>query len=299
MANEATRVRDVLARDLTQKIEPVVKVYDRAHLAEDLRQFVITDSLAREMDKFLSAFVESLESRMRGGSGGDGMGVWLWGFFGSGKSHVAKVLGHLLENDVVEPEGNRRAMDLFNLLLDDPTLPKAVDLKRILAQIRNQAWVKTIAFEIKSKLDMANPESITEACLRAFYESQGLSSTIWLARLERKLQEEGHYEAFLQAYDNQNHRKWAADRNEHSFYLDEMTAALATARGRTLESARDTINSYQQDRARISPELFASEIIEYLVAQTPDVKPKLPHVFFVIDEMGQFIADSSDRIHEL
>ncbi len=153
MTPTALTVRDVLARDLSDKIQPVVKVYDRAHLAEDLRQFVITDSLARELRKFLDAFTDNLQSRLRGGRGSDGMAVWLWGFFGSGKSHVAKVLGHLLENDVVEPDSNRRAIDLFNLHLDDPTLAGATDLKAALSQVRNHAWCKTIAFEIKSKLD--------------------------------------------------------------------------------------------------------------------------------------------------
>ena len=41
------------------------------------------------------------------------MAVWLWGFFGSGKSHEAKVLGHVLENDIVEPEGNRMSVQAF------------------------------------------------------------------------------------------------------------------------------------------------------------------------------------------
>src|SRR5690349_17697920 len=86
----AMNVRDVLGRDLTRRIEPVVKVYDRALLAEDLRQFVITDSLARELRKFTDEFTGSLRARIQGGSGGDGIAVWLWGFFGSGKSHVAK-----------------------------------------------------------------------------------------------------------------------------------------------------------------------------------------------------------------
>src|SRR5450756_1588786 len=75
-----TTVRDVLARDLGQKIESVVKVYDKSHLAEDLRDFVITDSLAAEMRKFLDDFTSSPRTRMQGGDAGDGMAVWLWGF---------------------------------------------------------------------------------------------------------------------------------------------------------------------------------------------------------------------------
>jgi len=43
MKDKTITVRDVIARDLAQKIEAVVKVYDKASLLEDLKQFVITD----------------------------------------------------------------------------------------------------------------------------------------------------------------------------------------------------------------------------------------------------------------
>lgn len=292
-------IRDILARDLSRRIEPVVKVYDRGNLAEDLRQFVITDSLARELRKFLDAFTESLRSRIRRGRGGDGMAVRLWGVFGSGKSHVAKVLGHILENDVVEPEGNRRGIDLFNVHLDDPPLHGAADLKAALTETRTHAWCKTIAFEIKSKLDQANPESVTEICLRSFYESLGLASTIWLTRLERKLQTEGQYDDFLRTYREQNGREWVADRMEHGFYLDEIATALAAALDRPLASARDMLSAYQRDHSGVSPETFARELVEYLHGRAAKVKPREPHLVFVIDEMGQFITESGDRIHEL
>ena len=299
MTTENMTVKDVIARDLGKKIEPVVKVYDRTNLAEDLRQFVITNSLARELLKFFNDFTESLRSRIRGGKGGDGMAVWLWGFFGCGKSHVAKVVGHVLENDIVEPDDGRRAIDLFSLHLDDPTLALASDLKSSLAEIRNHAWCKTIAFEIKSKLDQANPESVTEICLRSFNESLGLASTVWLARLERKLQIEGHYEKFLQAYRDQNNSDWFTDRKEHGFYMEELSSALATALGRPLDQAREMISTYQRDHARVTAENLAKELMDYLSTVATQVKPREPHIIFVIDEMGQFIGDSGDRIHEL
>ena len=151
------KIRDVIARDLSQRIEPIVKVYDRTRLAEELRGFVITDSLSGELRKFCDNFTESLNARIRGGKSGDGMAVWIWGFFGSGKSHVAKVLGHLLQNEVVEPGEGRTAIDLFAAHLDDPTLAGAANLKASLAEIRNNTWCKTIAFEIKSEVDAVQP----------------------------------------------------------------------------------------------------------------------------------------------
>lgn len=293
------KIRDVIARDLSQRIEPIVKVYDRARLAEELRGFVITDSLSRELRKFCDNFTDSLNARIRGGKPGDGMAVWIWGFFGSGKSHVAKVLGNVLQNEVVEPDEGHTAIDLFAAHLDDPTLAGAADLKASLAEIRNKAWCKTIAFEIKSEVDASNPDSVTEACLRKFYESLGLATTIWLARLERKLQTEGRYEDFRAAYSAATGRAWETDRLVHGYYTDEITAALAAALGRELASAQEMVATYQRDHARVTPALLAQELNAYLAEEQAHVKPREPHLIFVIDEMGQFIADSSDRIHEL
>ena len=89
------------------------------------------------------------------------------------------------------------------------------------------------------------------------------------------------------------------DRLEHGFYLDETVSALAAALGRPIASARDMLTTYQRDHARVSPENFARELVDYLRSCATEVKPREPHIIFVIDEMGQFIADSSDRIHEL
>jgi hypothetical protein len=292
-------IRDVLARDPGYRIEPVVKVYDRAHLLEDLRQFVLTDSLARELKKFFDGFTESLRARIRRGNPGDGMAVWVSGFFGCGKSHVAKVLGHVLENDVVDPESKWTAIDHFRVHLDDPSLPQASSLKASLQEIRTHAWCKAIPFEIKSKNDPTRPESVTELCLRAFYDTLDLAPTIWVARLERRLQLEGHYEGFLRAYRTQNGREWKKDREAHGFYMAEFANALVAALGRSPEQAREMIDVYQRDHARVTPENTVAEWLAYLDSVAEQTNARESHLVFVVDEMGQFIADSSARIQEL
>jgi hypothetical protein len=52
------------------------------------------------------------------------------------------------------------------------------------------------------------------------------------------------------------------------------------------------IATYQRDHSRVSPENFAKELMEYLLTKGEEVKPRLPHLIFVIDEMGPFIGDS-------
>ena len=91
-----TTVRETIKRDIAVKIEGVVKVFDRAALATELREFVVTDKIEAELKEIFNAFTRATETLRQGGSPRDVMGMWVSGFFGSGKSHFSKVLGYLL-----------------------------------------------------------------------------------------------------------------------------------------------------------------------------------------------------------
>src|SRR5918992_1155277 len=101
------KIRDVIERDLADEPQSVVKVYEIAKLKEDFQEYVLTDALAREFAKVLEPIVESAAPA----SGGTrDIGVWISGFFGSGKSHFGKVLGHLVADS---PINGGTARELF------------------------------------------------------------------------------------------------------------------------------------------------------------------------------------------
>lgn len=292
----AAKVKDVLWRDVSKKIQTVVKVYDLDHLAEDLREFVIKSSLARDLDEFFGEFVASLTKRRRGADGGDTVAVWIDGFFGSGKSHIAKVIGHVLENPVVE--GDKTAVELFSRHLDDPTLQHAQDIKRHLKQIGDHAWCKTIAFEVRAHVDLSS-DSLTEAVQAQFYESVGLARTPWVARFEMWLQTEGLYPEFIAAFEDINDAgPWQDARRTASMYEDETAIALEKVRDWEPGKGGERLQQFQSDSSAIKPAILIEEIATYLDSKAEETG-KEPHLIFVIDEMGQFIADEKDRIEEL
>ena len=135
-------IRDLFVRDLGRKIEGVVKVYDRAALAQEIREFVLTDWTEEKLKQFLDTFAESLDARRKRAQTLDDMGVWISGFFGSGKSHFAKLLGYLLQNDVADPATGERAIDLFEAHLHDGR--NARDVRRRLGEIRLGTRVTTV-----------------------------------------------------------------------------------------------------------------------------------------------------------
>jgi DNA replication protein DnaC len=70
----------------------VIKADDESSLHTELSEYVLTDEVAKRLEHFLDAYNDYHGAN----------GVWVSGFFGSGKSHLLKMLALLLENRQVE-----------------------------------------------------------------------------------------------------------------------------------------------------------------------------------------------------
>jgi hypothetical protein len=288
--------RDLFVRDLGRKIEGVVKVYDEAALAEEIREFVLTDWTEEWLKKFLDTFAESLDRRRKRAQPIDDMGVWVSGFFGSGKSHFAKLVGYVLQNHVVGGPGGDTAMALFEKHLHDGR--HVGDIRRRLGEIRLGATVRTVAFEIKSKQTLNNPNSVAEIMLSSFYESLGFSDAIYLARIEKRLSEKGRYEDFKSEYQRRYDQPWEEGRKEHEFNRKRIAEVMyRIGMYSSAEEARDGIgDAYKFER--ITAESVAQELVEWVDKQA-SADGRQPHFIFVIDEMGGFISDDGNKIEEL
>jgi hypothetical protein len=287
-------IGDLFLRDVGRKIEGVVKVYDQAALAEEIREFVLTDWTEEWLKRLLDTFAESLDRRRKRAQPMDDMGVWVSGFFGSGKSHFAKLVGYVLQNHVVE--GGDTAMALFEKHLHDGR--NARDIRRRLGEIRLGATVRTVAFEIKSKQTLNNPNSVAEIMLSSFYESLGFSDAIYLARIEKRLAEKGRYAEFKTEYERVYGQPWEEGRKEHEFNRKRISdVMLRIGMYSTAEEARKGIDdAYKFER--ITAESVGQELVEWVDAQgTTDGRH--PHLMFIIDEMGGFVGDDGNKIEEL
>jgi hypothetical protein len=123
-----TTVREIIKRDIGVKVEGVVKVFDRSALANEVREYVVTDKIEDELKRIVDTFTQVSETLRRGGASRDVVGMWVSGFFGSGKSHFAKVLGYLLQNDELGDGDGERCIDAFVKHLSDSQRGKDVRL---------------------------------------------------------------------------------------------------------------------------------------------------------------------------
>lgn len=292
-----TTIADVIRRDLGAKVEGVVKVFDDAALAGEVREYVVTDRIELELRRILDTFTLTSQTLRRGGATRDVMGVWLSGFFGSGKSHFAKVLGHLLANDELEA-GGPRCIDEFAHHLSDSDDGRAVRMH--LGQVKLTSRVRTIAFEIRSRQSLTNPSSVGELLLAEFYRDIGLAENFVVARLERRLAQRGRLDALVAAYESKFAESWMQGRDDLMTVRRRLAQILPEVEPDDVPDQQAAERALQDlfGLARLTPEDVARELVDW-VDEQPHADGRTNHLVFVIDEMGTFISDSDEKIGEL
>ncbi|MFX4301251.1 BREX system P-loop protein BrxC [Alicyclobacillus tolerans] len=270
------KIRQMFQKDLERNIKGVIKVAqtDEENKFQELDEYVVT----RELLKHFSKFYENYQKGIDGAT--DKMGVWISGFFGSGKSHFLKILSYLLENKEVK---GRKVVDFFKDKIQDPL---------ILANMARTANVDTevILFNIDSKSSLDNKskeDAILRVFLKVFYEHQGFYGDIpGVAEMEKYLTKEGVYEDFKQEFKALSGEEWVDRRNTFYFDADYVIGALTKVTSMSEETARNWfengVNNYE-----ISIEKFAKEVKEYVEQKSNNF-----HLIFLVDEIGQYIGDS-------
>jgi len=100
-------LKNLFYKDIERDIKGVIKIGqdDDENIYQELEEYVVT----RELSKHFSEFFESYKKGINNYT--DKIGVWISGFFGSGKSHFLKILSYLLENK--EVKGKRQSPTLM------------------------------------------------------------------------------------------------------------------------------------------------------------------------------------------
>ena len=293
-------IREVIKRDIGVKIEGVVKVFDRAALASEFREYVVTDKIEDELKRIFDTFTQVSDTLRRGGRPRDVMGMWVSGFFGSGKSHFAKVLGYLLQNDDLGDGSGEHCIDVFLKHLSDT--PRGRDIRLRLGEIKQTTQIRTLAFEIRSRQALNNPSSVGEILLGEFYRSLGLSENFIVARIERRLARRNLLSTLETAYEEIFGVPWKSAGGRDDLMtvrrrLAEVLPRVDNAEWPDSRAAKQALDDAFRHE-KITPEGIADELVAWVDEQKL-TGGKVQHLIFVVDEMGSFIGDSGDKISEV
>ena len=281
------KIRELFTKPIDRPINGVIKAdqRDAESIWQELEEYVVTKQLTEYFRRFFDAYLAAADNP-RDPVLSARMGVWVSGFFGSGKSHFIKILSYLLENiEAINPKDGttKRAADFFDhSKIKDPML--LADVQRA---TRGSADV--ILFNIDAKADSkSDRDVILQVFLRVFNEKLGYSGDApHIAEMERYLVSKGVYDTFKNAFAEKNGSSWEAERDAVDFLRDDVVAALAKALNQSEESAAAWFDN-ARDTYRINIEGLARLIRDYL-----GTRPVGHRIIFLVDEVGQFIGDNT------
>lgn len=277
------QIKNIFQKDLFRPINGVVKVGDEsaATIWQELDEYVVTRELSGHFHKFFSSYLEAVDNP-KSQDVRNRIGVWVSGFFGSGKSHFIKIISYLLRNEeVINPQTgeSRRAIDFFESKIEDNIFYG--DIARAVEQP-----AEVVLFNIDSKSDDSKSrDAILKVFMQVLNETQGYSSSSpYLADIERMLDADGKYNAFKEAFKRIHGAEWQDERDAFVLLRDATVKALCEATGMT-ENAANKLIEDEQANYSLSVEKFAKLVKGYL-----DRKGKNHRIIFVADEVGQFIG---------
>lgn len=274
-------IKDLFKKDISRSIQGVVTIgnEDEEQKWQELEEYVCTDEITKSMRTFFRRYRESINHPT------EKIGVWITGFFGSGKSHFLKILGYILENEEV---AGWPAVKYFDDKIKDQMV--LADLKTC-AKANN----KVVLFNIDSKAksdSKSRTQAIMDIMLRAFNESVGYCGTSpWVADLERTLDNEGKLDEFISKFEEYSGRNWVQTRAKALLNRDYIIKALVASRNMSEESAKEFIEDQTRNFTNTTED-FAKIVDDYC-------RKNKTRVIFLMDEVGQFIGDNTQLMLNL
>lgn len=282
------QIENIFEKSINRQINGVIKVEQRDTeiVFDELSEYVLTQEVEEHYNKLIRAYNRCLDGST------DKIGVWISGFFGSGKSHFLKMLSYLLANIAVD---DFRALQFFKEKIDDPMFMG--DIERAVTTGNTDA----ILFNIDSKSDTnmhGSQDAIVQVFMKAFNEYIGYCAEIpWLAELERQLEDKGQYDDFKKQYEKLSGSTWEDGRDAISFERDNIIEVLSETTSMSKESAEKWFDSADTNYA-ISVEKFAKIVNAYCDKKTKE-NTKQHRVIFLVDEVGQYIGDNRELMLNL
>jgi hypothetical protein len=277
----ASPIKALFTSKIDRPIEEVIKVdqTDEEIIRFEIDEYVATDAIAGHYVDILDAYAETPNKPH------EGIAVWVSGFFGSGKSSFAKMLGLALENRPIADEkagnlfGKRTGRDKLQLLLH--RINEAIPTHAVIFDVSTDRGIKS------------GNQTITEIMYRLFLASLGYAKDLDLAELEIGLEVDGRLEEFESAFSQIVGKEWDDRKNMVAFALSEASAAMHAIQP-DIYSDKDSWADAHSGKADITPGLLAQRIKELTGRRRPGYT-----VVFVIDEVGQFVARDVQKMLDL
>src|SRR4051794_4176143 len=274
-------IGELLSRDLGRKIEEIIQVdqADEPSVHAEITEYVATDSIRDQYGQLLKAIAEATSEA------NESVGVWVSGFFGSGKSSFAKNLGYALQNRRVLGED---FATLFKRQVGEKKVGELLDL------INLKMPTEVILFEVAKERDTRKvTERIAELMYTVLLRELGYSEDFDIAELEIELEGEGRLDQFVETCRAIHKLDWKMVR-KGAQKLSRASAVLHHLDSTTYPSADSWAHAQRNRDAAITVSRVVERTFELMGRRRPGKA-----LVFIIDEVGQHVARSGDKIEDL
>ena len=262
-------------KDFGRKIETVIKADDKENIYQEVDEYVITREISNKLGNFFEFYNDK----------GATNGVWISGFFGSGKSHLLKILSYVLEN---KSYNGYHLGELFASKVTDDIKLKG-DIQSCLRKIKSES----ILFNIDQQAQItakSEENAILKVFYKVFYDHQGFYGfQPHIAEFEEGLSKEGKYDDFKKEFEIIYQKPWVKVRMDYIKPL--VNDAVAKACAKVYDDNVDNYKNYLlkwQSKHKQSIEDFALKVSEYIRSKAGNFR-----LNFFVDEVGQFIAEKT------
>lgn len=272
----------IYTQDINRTINGVIKASSTADLANEVKEYVITAE--QQKKSLLPALFKMLVPPAVPTC------VWISGDFGSGKSHLLKILSYVLENQLAVD--GRKVADIF--------ADKAGDDFELRADITNACRIptETVLFNIQEKLDGVSKNSVDPVLnifLKEFNRKLGFDDKKpEIAEIERYFASKGKYQFLKDEYQRLYGVSWEEKgRKTVLLQLQKLAKIFAEMEGVDEQTAYNNLKS-AIDNYKLDTDGFVALVKDHLDKSAPGTR----FIFFV-DEVGQFIGKDVHRMLSL
>ncbi len=274
-------IRDMFADNINRKINGVIKVDQAADdvIEQELNEYVITKELKKHFITFFNYYSDALDEPTAD------IGVWISGFFGSGKSHFLKMLSYLLENK--EVNGIHSVERFRKKFEDDPATYMQIDRS-------TKVKTETILFNIDIEGSINKDKTaVLRVFAKTFYNHLGFfGDNLKVVKLEQYIDQQGKTEQFRRVFEEKKGIPWVDSRKAFAFNGKFIVPTLMEVLDMSEEDAKAWFNDKSTTEFSIAQ--LVEDMSDYL-----KTKPDNFRLLFMVDEVGQYVGTDTDMLLNL
>ena len=274
-------IRDMFAEDINRPINGVIKVDQNAAdvIEQEVREYVITKELKKHFISFFDYYSDAFDKPTAD------IGIWISGFFGSGKSHFLKMLSYILEN---KPINGIPTVERFRQkFADDPATFMLVDRS-------TRGKTETILFNIDIEGSINKDKTaVLRVFAKMFYNHLGFyGENLKVAMLEQYIDQLRKTEEFRRVFEAKKGKPWTEQRKAFAFNGKFIVPTLMEVLDMSEEDAKRWFND------KTAVEFSIAQLVEDIKAYV-NKQPENFRLLFMIDEVGQYVGTDTDMLLNL